>query len=175
MKSTCVFHQRRLTCDNMSHSVYIEISVFSAYVTRRTDSSSVYRRDATRLWWAGELSKFEAFTSDVVLAELATGVWQGQDEAIALMQAVSRLPWTDEAMAVAQAYIREKLMSHELAGDAGHLALAAINDIEYLATWNVRHLANPNKLEHLQVINRRLGLFTPQIVTPDMLWLEDEE
>lgn len=41
-------------------------------------------------------------------------------------------------------------------------------------TWNIRHLANPNKLEHLLITNRRLGLLTPQIVTPEMLWLEDE-
>lgn len=39
----------------------------------------------------------------------------------------------------------------------------------------IRHLANPNKLAHLTVINRRLGLLTPQVVTPEMLWLEDEE
>ncbi len=41
-------------------------------------------------------------------------------------------------------------------------------------SWNIRHLANPNKMAHLTVINRRLGLLTPQVVTPEMLWLEDE-
>lgn len=45
--------------------------------------------------------------------------------------------------------------------------------MDYLLTWNVRHLANPNKVEHITVINRRLGLFSPVIISPDGLWTED--
>jgi len=37
-------------------------------------------------------------------------------------------------------------------------------------SWNVRHLANPNKTAHLRAVCRRLGLVPPQIVTPDLLW-----
>ena len=40
-------------------------------------------------------------------------------------------------------------------------------------TWNLRHLANPNKVEHMTVINRRLGLLTPVILSPELLWNED--
>ncbi len=46
--------------------------------------------------------------------------------------------------------------------------------MDFLRTWNIRHLANPNRTDHLIVINRRLGLLTPAIVTPEMLWLEDK-
>ncbi len=53
--------------------------------------------------------------------------------------------------------------------------MACVHDIDSALTWNIRHLANPNKLHHLTVINRRLGLLTPQIVTPEMLWLESCE
>ena len=37
-------------------------------------------------------------------------------------------------------------------------------------TWNVRHLANPNKLEDLRTICLRVGMLPPQILTPDLLW-----
>ena len=47
------------------------------------------------------------------------------------------------------------------------------HQVDFLLTWNIRHLAIPNKLTHLLTINRRLGLLTPQIVTPEMLWQED--
>ncbi len=40
---------------------------------------------------------------------------------------------------------------------------------ELYLTWNVRHLANPNKRMHLAVICLRLGRVPPLIVTPDML------
>ena len=52
------------------------------------------------------------------------------------------------------------------------LAISCVHEVDFLLTWNIRHLANPNKLDHLTVINRRMGLLTPQIVTPEMLWLE---
>jgi len=79
-----------------------------------------------------------------------------------------------EVIAVAARYVRERLVPSSLAGDAAHWAIACVHEVDFLLTWNIRHLANPNKFSHLTVINRRLGLLTPQIVTPDMLWLEDE-
>jgi hypothetical protein len=66
----------------------------------------------------------------------------------------------------------EHLVPSDVSGDALHLAVACVHEVDFLLTWNIRHLANPNKLDHLTVINRRLGLLTPQIVTPEMLWLE---
>ena len=46
--------------------------------------------------------------------------------------------------------------------------------MEYVLTWNVRHLADANKLEHLRIICRRVGYLPPQMVTPDILWDYEE-
>jgi hypothetical protein len=46
-------------------------------------------------------------------------------------------------------------------------------DIQYLLTWNCNHLANANKRKHIRVINARLGLSTPEIVTPLELFTEE--
>jgi len=59
-------------------------------------------------------------------------------------------------------------------GDAFHLAIASVNEVDYLLTWNCRHLANPNKTRRIAEMNRRLGLMTPIIVTPAMLFWEEE-
>jgi hypothetical protein len=158
----------------MGASVYIETSVPSAYVTTRTDPSSLYRRAATREWWAKQLSLYDASISDAVVVELEEGTWPGRTEALALVQLLPRLTIDDEVIAVAERYVHEKLMPTDIGGDAVHLAAACAHECDFLLTWNIRHLANPNKLRHLTVINRRMGLLTPQIVTPEMLWLEDE-
>jgi len=72
------------------------------------------------------------------------------------------------------AYIENKLMPAEVAGDASHLAYASLNRCDYLLTWNCRHIANRNKEAHLAIINQRLGLSIPVLVTPhDLLNLED--
>jgi len=79
----------------------------------------------------------------------------------------------DEVLAVAARYVEEQLVPRDIGGDATHLAVACAHEVDFLLTWNIRHLANPNKKEHLTRINRRLGLLTPDIVTPEMLWLEE--
>jgi hypothetical protein len=154
--------------------VYVETSVPSAYVTTRGDAGSVYRREVTREWWGTRLRLFEPYVSAAVELELRKGTWGGQAEALVLIQGLPRLTIDDEVAAVARRYVRERLVPADLGGDALHLAVACVHEVDYLVTWNIRHLANPNKLEHLAVINRRLGLPTARVVTPEMLWLEVE-
>lgn len=154
-------------------TVYIETSVCSAYVSRRHDAASVYRRDAAHEWWHRQLDRYDVFVSEAVLRELEQGNWPGQAEALALVEPLPRLPIDEEVLAVAKRYVEDLLVPRQIVGDATHLAVACVHEVEFLLTWNVRHLANPNKLTHLTVINRRMGMLTPQIVTPDMLWLED--
>ncbi len=157
----------------MASTVYIETTIPSAYVTTRTDPGSSHRRRQTRQWWTDQLPLYEVWTSDAVALELEQGDWPGQTEAIALIKPLTRLLVDEEVMAVARRYVAERLVPARIAGDAAHLAAACVHQMDFLLTWNILHLANPNKLNHLTVINRRLGLLTPQIVTPEMLWLED--
>jgi len=46
--------------------------------------------------------------------------------------------------------------------------------IDFLLTWNCNHLANANKKQHIRVINTKLGLSTPEIITPLELFEETE-
>ena len=156
----------------MPSSVFIETSVPSAYASARSDPASVHRREATRQWWKVQLPLYTPFVSDGVMVELGKGNWPGRTEALALVEALPHLLVDGEIAAVARRYVAERLVPEGLGGDALHLAIACVNEMDFLLTWNIRHLANPNKQEHLTVINRRLGLLTPAIVTPEMLWLE---
>ena len=158
----------------MASRVYIETTVPSAYVSTRTDPSSVHRREVTRAWWTDQLGRYEIMISDAVMLELEQGAWPGKADAVRLVEPMPRAPVTEEVVGVARRYVQERLVPADLAGDALHLALACIYDFDFLLTWNIRHLANPNKLTHLTVINRRLGLLTPQVVTPEMLWMEED-
>jgi hypothetical protein len=59
-------------------------------------------------------------------------------------------------------------------GDAYHLAVASYYGMHFLLTWNCRHLANANKVRHLQVVNNELGLTVPIVTTPDLLLTEND-
>ena len=152
----------------------METTIPSAYVGTRTDPSSVHRRELTRAWWADQRPRYDVWISEAVVLELAQGDWPGKAGALELVEPLSRITVTEEAASIARRYVRERLVPGNLQGDALHLALACVYEFDFLLTWNIRHLANPNKMAHLIVINRRLGLLTPQVVTPEMLWTEDE-
>lgn len=158
----------------MNGIVYVETSVPSAYVSTRTDAGSVHRRAVTREWWQEQSKRYDTRISDAVVLELSQGDWPGKEEALRLVEPLQRLIIDAEVIAVAGRYIDERLVPAGLAGDSAHLAVACVHEVDFLLTWNIRHLANPNKLDHLTVINRRMGLLTPQIVTPEMLWKEVE-
>lgn len=51
-------------------------------------------------------------------------------------------------------------------GDALHLAIASYYRLDVLLTWNCRHLANPNEMQHIRAVNRELGLSMPLLTTP---------
>jgi hypothetical protein len=159
----------------MPSRVYVETTVPSAYVTTRTDPSSLHRRVMTRAWWDDQLTRYDVWNSEAVVLELEQGNWPGKADALGLVEALRRVPVTEEVVNVARRYVQERLVPANLTGDALHLAAACVYDFDFLLTWNIRHLANPNKISHLTVINRRLGLLTPQIVSPEMLWLEEDE
>ncbi|HUT10859.1 MAG TPA: type II toxin-antitoxin system VapC family toxin [Thermoguttaceae bacterium] len=157
----------------MAKTVYIESTVPNAYASERQDAASVYRRDITRRWWMLQAALYELCTSEATLAELKAGSYAGQQQAVQLVASLPLIEITDEVYAIADAYVRHQLMPKPAVGDALHLALASLNELDYLLTWNVRHLANPNKLEHLTVVNRRLGLLSPTIISPEQLWAEN--
>ncbi len=147
-------------------SVYLETSFFSACVTDRTDSRSTDERNDSLMWWTTERPKHDSVTSGEVVAELRAPGYRGQDAALALVNELVFLELTPEVRGFATVLVREKVMPGPEAGDALHVAFASVHGIEYLLTWNIKHLANVNKTRHLQRICMRHGMLPPQIVTP---------
>jgi len=158
----------------LPNSVYVETSVVSACVTSRDDPVSQAQRFHTTEWWISHRPFYEVFYSQAVAAELHKFSFPGQEEALALLEEMQLLPITPEVDGVAHVYQNHLVMPKESMGDAVHLALACVHEVDYLLTWNCKHLANASKIEHIQVVNRRLGLLTPVILTPEMLLGRDD-
>jgi hypothetical protein len=150
--------------------VYLETSFVSACVTTRTDSSSLHRRKESLEWWKSESDKHELLVSTEVIAELADPDYPTRTRALEWIRDVPVLDVTDETLGLARVFIAELVMPQPLTGDAVHVAAATLVRAEYLLSWNVKHLANPNKRIHLAKVCLRLGLVPPTIVTPEFLW-----
>lgn len=109
--------------------------------------------------------------SPEVLTELSNPVFPLADLAMKMTVEIEILPLTQEVRGVAKILVGEKVMpGPEESGDAVHVAAAIVHRVEYVLSWNVRHLANMNKLEHLRIICQRLGYMPPMITTPEVVW-----
>ena len=157
----------------MIRTVYIETTIPSYYHETRRTPSAIAWREATRRWWDRYRTGYTLVTSKYVLAELglAPSVKQAQ-----MLDLISQVPLVEEPPGlddVVAYYVEHHLMPVDAQGDAAHLALASMHAIDFLLTWNCRHLANANKIQHIGVLNGRLGLHVPVITTPLTLLSED--
>ena len=159
----------------MKRKVYIETSIPSFYYTTRTDPKSVGQRETTRRWWATERQWFELSTSEIALVELADGQYPSQTDALAFMQGIPLLGAVPGILDIVRAYARHKLMPANNLSDAYHLAFASYYEVDYLLTWNCRHLANVNKQRHIESINDSLHLKVPILTTPEFLFSENAQ
>lgn len=148
----------------MKPSVYIESSIISALVDERDNTFSQAQRMLTEEWWQRQSPSFRLFYGEAVEVELQRTFFPRQKEALSLLKHMAFLPMTDDIDGVATIYQKHLLMPQGSLGDAVHLATACINKIDYLLTWNCRHLANTNKIQHIRTINFRLGLCDPNAV-----------
>lgn len=146
--------------------VYIETTIPSFYFETRRKLPAPAWRAATRLWWDQYRHAFELCTSEVVLEELSRAPAAKSMPGRGLLDGVAVLPDAPGIAGAAAYYIEHRLVPHDALADALHLAYASVHAIDYLLTWNCRHLANVNKTRHLAVLNDRLGLPIPVLTTP---------
>jgi len=157
----------------MKEKVYLDSTIPSYYFDRRKSLATF--AEITRKWWSQMAGEYDLFVSDAVLNELEGGNYPNQEEVVALVSGVSLLPRLDDLDRIVEFYGANYVMPKSLTGDAAHLAYASYYNIEYLLTWNCNHLANANKRKHIRIINGRLGLTTPEIITPLQLFKDGEK
>ena len=155
--------------------MYLETSFFSACVWDRPDPKSIAHCDESRRWWVQQRHLHELCTSAEVLRELSDPTFHNREDALALTAGVTDLPITPEVLGLAKILVCERVMPGPAEeGDAVHVAASVIHRVEFMLTWNVKHLANPNKRAHLRTVCMRVGYTVPDLVTPEDFWVIDE-
>jgi hypothetical protein len=147
-------------------TVYIETTIPSFYFDARRSTTIVAWRQATRQWWDEHRHDYRLCTSVFVTAELERIPTSRSRQTLDLLSEVPLLAQPDRLDEVVAEYVKNRLMPRDARGDAAHLAMASLHGIDFLLTWNCRHLANMNKLAHITRINSRLGLAVPMLTTP---------
>ena len=153
-------------------TVYLDATIFSYLYDQRPVLR--FQSETTRRWWKTERPKFDVLTSRDTLEELSSGNYTHKQSTLMTAHKVKLLPFIERVVTAAGIYVQEFVMPRKLTGDAMHLAYASVYDVDYLLTWNCNHLANASKTKHIQLVNERLGLHTPWLVTPMQLFEEEK-
>jgi len=151
-------------------SVYIENSVVSYYTSRPNPDPIIRsRQEITRKWWPMAIKRYNVFISNVVLTEARRGDISAATKRLEEIENFTKLEITTDVAELFQFYSDELKFSRKNILDAAHLAIACLNDIDYLVTWNCTHLCNAEIIKKLMKINDQLGVHTSIICTPEQL------
>ena len=150
--------------------IYIETSIPS-YLTAKpsSDVRVTANRAATAEWWEARRPAFELFISEFVLAEVALGDPEAAKRRLDAISGITELEATEEVRVLGKALVSEGAIPATAEIDAYHIAIAAVNGVDYLLTWNCTHIANAVMRAKIEAVCRRHGYEPPIICTPQEL------
>ena len=154
----------------MSPKVYVETTVIG-YLTSwpRKDVTVASHQQITQEWWSSANTRFMLVVSQLVVQECSAGDDQAAHDRMQAITSLTLLPTTSQAEELAGLLVAGRAIPEEYPEDALHIALAAVNGVEYLVTWNFRHIANAAVRSAIERICREAGYEPPIICTPEEL------
>lgn len=146
--------------------IYFDTSVPSSFY----DSDQLEQTAMTRLFWQDYLLRFDVYVSEATLQEIKeTKDLEKRTSVLRLIKKHKVLKVTLEIENLAEKYLQANIVPDSHPIDALHLACATLSKIDFLVTWNISHMANPNQRKKLTEFNASSGLFIPQLTTPEEL------
>lgn len=158
----------------MARTVFVETTIPSYLVARISrDIVHAARQELTMEWWSAHRQRYDLFTSQVVLDEAGRGDSVLAIKRIELLATIPLLDLPDSVIRLAKHLVEESVLPERAADDALHIACAAAHRMDFLLTWNCRHIANPHNQRGIRACLAGHGFEMPVICTPEEL-LEDE-
>ncbi len=154
----------------MKQKAYIETTIVS-YLTAWPSRDIVIagHQQVTRQWWDSAADRFDLAASQLVIDEASAGDEDAARYRLAALAHVLLLDATDEALLLARQLLQDGAIPEKAAEDAAHIAIAVTNGVEYLVTWNCRHIANAIMRPQIEAVCLGAGYEPTIICTPEEL------
>ena len=159
----------------MNESVYIESSVIS-YLTARPSRDLVIagHQAVTAEWWNERRLRYDVYLSPLVVEEISAGDASAAEERLRVIADIPSVTIAAEAESLASALLAANAVPANSARDALHVAIAATQGIDYLITWNFRHINNASTRTMVVSVVSDFGLVCPVLCSPEELMGEDD-
>jgi predicted nucleic acid-binding protein len=151
----------------MSETIYIETSIIG-YLTARSSNNLILMAnvETTRQWWDDRRSQFTLYISQVVLDEVARGDDKMASRRLEILRNFPLLEIDQAVQQLAAQFLSKSNLPPKASDDALHIAAATVYGLDYLLTWNCKHIANAQIQKKLLQISLDAGYELPTICTP---------
>jgi hypothetical protein len=151
----------------MKRSAYLETTVIG-YLSMRSsrDVRVAANQLSTREWWDDHRPDFDIFVSQFVLDECDQGDPSAAAERRLYLNDIPVLDTNEDVEALADVIATELQIPPKARIDAFHISMAAVHGIQFLLTWNCKHIANPENRPKIERACRDRGMEPPLICTP---------
>lgn len=151
----------------MKSKVYLETSFISYLVSRPSKNLIVAaQQQVTNDWWYNRRSRFDLYLSHLVIRESSEGDEKEVKKRLDTVKDIPLLELRVEAQNLGRMFLINKVLPKKAADDALHISVATIYGIDYLLTWNCKHMANAEIQKRLAKICLEQGYELPTICTP---------
>ena len=127
------------------------------------DAVRVARQTATIEWWVNRRPLYQVFTSELTLVEARQGDRVAAARRLSALQGIPLLPVTDAVEELTNALISAGAVPASAEIDAAHIAVSAVHGVDYLLTWNFRHIANLGTQPLIHAVCEGEGYTSPRI------------
>ncbi|WP_462322951.1 type II toxin-antitoxin system VapC family toxin [Halochromatium sp.] len=157
----------------MAESVYIESSVISYFTARSSrDLVVTARQTITESWWYDHRSKYEIFISGLVVQEISRGDAEAAQKRLTAIEGIPLLGTSEEALVLAQHLLDRGAVPPNSEEDALHIGIAAASGVNFLLTWNFKHINNAHTKALVSSIIEAHGFVCPILCSPEELGAE---
>ena len=157
----------------MAQSVYIESSVISYLVARPSRDVVVAAHQAiTEAWWQSQRTEFDVFVSSLVVQEISRGDAAASERRLQAVENIPLLATSPEAQRLAEDLLAKGAVPANSEEDALHIAIAAAGGVEFLLTWNFKHINNAQTKAFITTVVESHGFACPILCSPEELGAE---
>ncbi len=151
----------------MSESVYVETSIVG-YLTARSTRNLILAAniEVTKEWWESSRNAFTLYVSQVVLDEVAQGDAEIALKRLEILNGVPLVELNQSVRGLSAQFLSRSNLPPKASDDAVHIAAATVHGLDYLLTWNCKHIANAQIQRKLAEISLDFGYQLPIICTP---------
>ena len=154
----------------MAPKIYLETTIISYLAARPSrDLITAAHQQVTRDWWQIRRGDFDLFSSQLVIQESSAGDAAVAKTRLQLLSDISLVQVNVDCVSLARALVERGPIPEKAAVDALHIAVATVHGMDYLLTWNCKHIANAEMQTAVNRICRSAGYEPPVICTPEEL------